>query len=348
MAAQCGYTQYVKEHYTLEELGEIYRDTFDSYGEIYLPAKEAYARKLFFQFYDHFLNDILAETQTVFPDLSMEVRLDVDPVRRLDGTLEGAPHDATFSCGSSGFASAMFSVPMGFENNGEKVTAAQALSNAASYFDRLFQSSQQKKIYIDQFLFTDNTPGFEHNAQLLETEKAAYLDGMAELFKAKTLGYGIWTYRDYGDNKVYNSQFALAQQGWKFSGRSKVEEHNGSRMAVLPVSGWISQDIHNRSAGMEENNLYVSFLLEGEGNCRVMVQAGGQKQTVSAGSPQTVTLNFGTASAGELVISAQGTGTVYIDDVKVYTGITQGDMYHMDGTESSCIQAVRAMNAKVR
>ena len=321
MAAQCGYTQYVKEHYTLEELGEIYRDTFDSYGEIYLPAKESYARKL---------------------------RLDVDPVRRLDGTLEGAPHDATFSCGSSGFASAMFSVPMGFENNGEKVTAAQALSNAASYFDRLFQSSQQKKIYIDQFLFTDNTPGFEHNAQLLETEKAAYLDGMAELFKAKTLGYGIWTYRDYGDNKVYNSQFALAQQGWKFSGGSKVEEHNGSRMAVLPVSGWISQDIHNRSAGMEENNLYVSFLLEGEGNCRVMVQAGGQKQTVSAGSPQTVTLNFGTASAGELVISAQGTGTVYIDDVKVYTGITQGDMYHMDGTESSCIQAVRAMNAKVR
>ena len=79
-----------------------------------------------------------------------------------------------------------------------------------------------------------------------------------------------------------------------------------------------------------------------------MVQAGGQKQTVSAGSPQTVTLNFGTASAGELVISAQGPGPVYIDDVKVYTGITQGDMYHMDGTESSCIQAVRAMNAKVR
>ena len=110
-------------------------------------------------------------------------------------------------------------------------------------------------------------------------------------------------------------------------------------------AGWQSsgfrmdqQDIHNRSAGMEGNNLYVSFLLEGEGNCRVMVQAGGQKQTVSAGSPQTVTLNFGTASAGELVISAQGTGTVYIDDVKVYTGITQGDMYHMDGTESSCIQ----------
>ena len=93
---------------------------FDPDGKSILPAKESYARKCFSSFMYHFLNDILAETQTVFPDLSMEVRLDVDPVRRLDGTLEGAPHDATFSCGSSGFASAMFSVPMGFENNGEK------------------------------------------------------------------------------------------------------------------------------------------------------------------------------------------------------------------------------------
>ena len=61
-----------------------------------------------------------------------------------------------------------------------------------------------------------------------------------------------------------------------------------------------------------------------------------------------MTLNFGTASAGELVISAQGTGTVYIDDVKVYTWITEGDMYHMDGTESTCTKDLRAMNRKVQ
>ena len=30
------------------------------------------------------------------------------------------------------------------------------------------RAASRKKIYIDQFLFTDNTPGFEHNAQLLE------------------------------------------------------------------------------------------------------------------------------------------------------------------------------------
>ena len=77
--------------------------------------------------------------------------------------------------------------------------------------------------------------------------------------------------------------------------------------------------------------------------------SGGEKsQTVSAGDPQTVKLTFSDTAIRELSFTVQGTGKAYIDDVKVYTGITQGDMYHMDGTESSCIQAVRAMNAKVR
>ena len=158
--------------------------------------------KLFIQFYDDFLNRILAETQTVFPDLSMEVRLDVDPVKRTDGTLEGAPHDSTFSCGTSGFSSAMYSACMGFESMGQTVSAASAIANANLYLDHMSAASGGKKLYLDQFLFTDNTPGFEKNAKLAESEKSAYLDGMADIFKAKTMGYGIWSYRDYGDNKL--------------------------------------------------------------------------------------------------------------------------------------------------
>ena len=80
MALKCGYTQYVKEHYTLEELGQMYGKTFATYEDVYLPdSLNSYGRKAFYQFYDDFLNNILAETQTVFPELSMEVRLDIDP-----------------------------------------------------------------------------------------------------------------------------------------------------------------------------------------------------------------------------------------------------------------------------
>ncbi len=349
MAAKCGYTQYVKEHYTLEELEEMYQDTFESYEDVYLPdSLNSYGRKAFYQFYDDFLNKILAETQTVFPDLSMEVRLDIDPVRRPDGTLEGAPHDSTFPCGSSGFSSAMYSVCMGFESNGQEVSAAQAITNAGRTLDRLSAASGGKKLYLDQFLFTDNTPGFEQNAKLAESEKNAYLDGIADVFKAKTMGYGIWTYRDYGDNKLYNPQFALDKQGWTFSGGSYIENRNGNKMAAVPSSGKISQSISKRSAGGKGKKAYVRFFLEGDGNCRVTVQGGGKSQTVSAGSPRTVELTFADAAISELSFTVQGTGKAYIDDVKVYTWITEGNMYHMDGSESSCAQALRAMNQKVQ
>ena len=53
-----------------------------------IPRPEVY----FYGFYDQFLNELLADSQTVFPGLSMEVRLDVDPVDHKDGSQEGFMH----------------------------------------------------------------------------------------------------------------------------------------------------------------------------------------------------------------------------------------------------------------
>ena len=119
-------------------------------------------------------------------------------------------------------------------------------------------------------------------------------------------------------------------------------------MAAVPSSGKISQSISKRSAGGKGKQAYVRFFLEGDGNCRVTVQGGGKSQTVSAGSPRTVELTFADAAISDLSFTVQGTGKAYIDDVKVYTWITEGNMYHMDGSESSCAQALRAMNQKVQ
>lgn len=92
-----------------------------------------------------------------------------------------------------------------------------------------------KGLYIDQFLFTDNTVGFEYNAQLLDEEKPIYLEAIVPVLKNMSMGYGIWTYRDYGDNKLYNAQFALGDKGWTLTGSGRVEERGGSMAAVLPT-----------------------------------------------------------------------------------------------------------------
>ena len=73
-----------------------------------------------------------------------------------------------------------------------------------------------------------------------------------------------------------------------------------------------------------------------------------KSRTVPAGAPQIIELTFPGISISEVSFTVQGTGKAYIDDVKVYTWITEGDMYHMDGTESTCTKDLRAMNRKVQ
>ena len=343
MARDCGYVDYARENYELEELEEMYGHKLSGYDDLYFPAKDSQARSVFYGFYDQFLNELLADSQTVFPGLSMEVRLDVDPVEHKDGSREGFMHSSTFPSGSAAYTSAMYGIPMGFMNEHERVTAAEALEKVPVFLNRLHVYSGGKPVYLDQFLFTDNTVGYEHNAQLRDDEKSLYLEGVVPILKNSTMGYGIWTYRDYGDNKLYNAQFGLGQEGWRFSGGSSVVRRGKTRQAKIPGGAGIFQDIGNRMTGTTGKDTHVRFLAESEGVSQLSVSASGRTKTVEVKGPGTVELVFENCSAKDFSIRASG-DTAYVDDVQVFTFTTQGELYHMDGSEGGCIEALRLMN----
>lgn len=344
MAKLCGYTDYLKEKYTLDQLKEYYGTAFETYEEICLPEKDSYARILFYEFYDTFLAELLKETQKVFPDLSMEVRLDADPVKKADGTLEGVPHWSTFECQEASWTGIMYSVPMGFPNEGELVTADQALDMAPVFLEQVRRYNGNKPVYVDQFLFTDNTPGFEKNARLKPGEKNAYLAGMGELFQTMTMGYGVWTYRDYGDNKLYNPQFALGLRGWNVTGESYTEKGTDGMEAVLPSGSSISQGMRGRVTGRTGPNVHVRLSLEGTDGSAVSVRVGNRTQTIQAGERKNAELVFEDTAAEKLTVSCSGGGSVRIDNLNLYTFVTEGDIYHMDGSEAECTNGIRQMN----
>lgn len=346
IARQCGYTDYAMEHYSLEELEEMYGHSLDSYDDLYFPGEDSFARKVFYEFYDQFLNQLLAESQEVFPGLSMEVRLDADTVRHPDGSLEGFMHSSTFPCQNAAYTSVMYSVPMGFLNEYERITAEEALEKVPMFLNRLHVFSGGKPVYVDQFLFTDNTIGFEHNARLKDDQKALYLDGIVPIFKSMTMGYGIWTYRDYGDNKLYNAQFGLDQEGWSFVGQSRVVERGGSRQAMIPAGAGIYQNIGNRMTGTTGDDTHVRFKAESEGRSSLSIRVGSQMRTVEVAGEKTVELTFKNCSAKDFSINAEKEA-VYVDDIQVFTFVTQGGLYGMDGSEEACIEALRVMNQKL-
>ncbi len=343
MAQKTGYTQYAREHYSLKELQELYGEKLYSYEALYFPDEKSPARKVFFEFYNDFLNRLLADSQQVFPELSMEVRLDGDPIRGLDGEMTGYLHAETFDCQNASYSSTMYSIPMGMENQFERVTAQQALDMAPRILGNILNYNDGKPIYIDQFLFTDNTIGFEHNAQLQDEEKAPYLMGMAPILKNMTMGYGIWTYRNYCDNKLYNSQFGLGAAEWNMMGGSSIVERGGSNEAAIPGGGSISQDIGNRATGSTGSKTHVRFKADSDGASDLSVQLGNQTKSVSVTGAKTVELTFPGTSLSKITIKNSG-AAAYVDDIQVYTYVTDGEMYDLAGQELNCIQPIRDLN----
>ena len=164
-AKNCGYQAWLKKHYSLKQVNEYYqpKEVFTSYDNIYIPARKDYAFKLFYDFYDDFLNDLLEDTQKVFPGLSMEVRLDVDPVSAQDGNGEtGASHYGTFQCGNAEYTSLMYSVSMG-HGFGNVLSAEEAIKTMNEQLSLVRANNGGKPVFIDQLLYMDATEGFEPN-----------------------------------------------------------------------------------------------------------------------------------------------------------------------------------------
>ncbi len=339
-----GYQAYLKERYTLEELTEWYHpsEPFGSYEDIYIPRRSSYAYKLFYEFYDDYLMGILKDTQAVFPNLSMEVRLDVDPVDNQEGTGKmGVPHYQTFGCGDSDYTSLMYSVSMGYGPH-NMISAQQAIETMNQQLSIVKSHNGGKPVFIDQLLYMDMTEGFESNARLLESERGAFLIGIAPTLRAYTNGYAVWSYRNYANNPLYNSQFALGVRGWEVSGGTTVER-NGSRQMKLYGGGAIAQKVGHRISGRSTHESHVRFTADSNEPVNLTVKLGRTEKTVQVDGSQQFDLNFGKIDFYE--VSFQTDGEVYLDNIQMYNFVQDGQLRDMEGNELSCMEAVRSLNA---
>lgn len=342
-AERIGFQDYLERYYTLEEVMDYYDPVkpFHSFQDIYMPQKTSPAYKLLFDFYDDYLIGLLHSAQQVFPNLSMEVRLDVDPVNGKDGGKVGAHHFRTFPCGTSSYTSLMYSVAMGQENRGEKISAATALAAMDSQLNVVKMYNGGKPIYIDQLLYTDSTEEFSHNAQLLDSERNLFITSLPDILRKYTNGYGVWSYWNYTNNPVYNSQFALDERGWETS-RANVVERDGSRQMRIEGSGRISQKIGSRIDGKFNHANYVRFSADSDEPATLYVVLGSVTKEVQVNGKGQYELNFGRLSYDKVEFRAGK--EVYVDNIHVYNFIQDGQLHDLDNQELDCMDAIRTLN----
>lgn len=345
-AKNCGYQAWLKKHYSLKQVNEYYqpKEVFTSYDNIYIPARKDYAFKLFYDFYDDFLNDLLEDTQKVFPGLSMEVRLDVDPVSAQDGNGEtGASHYGTFQCGNAEYTSLMYSVSMG-HGFGNVLSAEEAIKTMNEQLSLVRANNGGKPVFIDQLLYMDATEGFEQNARLAESHRGAYLTGIPDTLRTHTNGYAVWTYRNYTNNPVYNHQFALGTRGWNVTG-GRVVERAGSNQLYLESGGSLSQKVGHRIGGRSTHDGHVRFTADSDGPATLTVKLGAMSRTVEVNGARQYDLNLG--RRGFYEVSFEADGDLYLDNIHVYNFVQDGQLRDIDGNELSCMSAMRSLNASM-
>lgn len=345
-AKECGYQTWLKKHYSLKQVNEYYQpaEKFTSYDNVYISARKEYAYKLFYEFYDDFLNDLLEDTQKVFPNLSMEVRLDVDPVDAQDGNGQvGASHYGTFPCADAGYTSLMYSVSMG-HGFGDVLSTQEAIKTMNEQLSLVRANNGGKPVFIDQLLYMDATEGFEQNARLAESHRGAFLTGIPDTLRAHTNGYAVWTYRNYTNNPVYNHQFALGTRGWNVTNGS-VMERNGSSQLLLQSGGSLAQKVGHRIGGRTTHDGHVRFTADSDEPAVLTVKLGSMSQTVEVNGPKQYDLNLG--RKGFYEVSFETDGDVYLDNIHVYNFVQDGQLRDIDGNELSCMGAMRTLNTSM-
>ena len=343
LARESGYQKYLSEHYSLKEVSEKYGEEFHRYEDIYVPYRKNPAAELFFEFYDQFLNKLLKESQTVFPGLSMEVRVDADRVYERDGSSWYYSHKVTYPCDGAEYSAVMYSVSMGQKNESDRITAAQALAGSQRTMSGVVALSG-KKLYAEQLLYMDSTEEFSYNTQILDEEVDDYVRQLAPVLQNNTMGYGLWVYRNYVNNCVYNGQFGLGTTGWKFLGGSTVETIEGTPMAHIGNGKRILQEIQGRLSHCEE--ITVEFYAKPKGSrTDVKVKLGNEEKTVKVTEAGTYSVKFPWIHSYNLELDSNK--DIYLDDIKVYSYEQYGRIYGVDGTEQDLADDFRILNSQL-
>lgn len=356
-ANKIGFTDYIKK-YTLDQLSQWYATDFETHAQIPLPGYHSAAIFLFHEFWDHYLLELHRESQAVFPNLTMEIRVDCDPNPVRGGYL---CHDKTFDLnGLSDTTLIYFSPAWGAANTGDADSADNAIKRL-EYMLGMIRQGTDNHILIDQFNFVDNTPGFKRNTRIKADELADFIKKSYSVINKETLGYSLWTMTDLAGNCIGNGNFERGEMGWRIEKgeifhdpgdkENRVRLSDGGSIAQeLNLGGHVNPDAQNSGlrftlkfkAGREsgpESRLAVELSdQQGERifhrDARVS-PGGGMNEIALTRLPLFV--------KGTLRITNAGSGII-LDQVELYFRVQENGIYDVAGNPRPFRDAVVNLN----
>jgi hypothetical protein len=258
-------------------------------SEPVIPTKEEVAHQHFHAFANARLRSFYDLAATVFPGLSMEFRVDKDPLFEGD-EITWLNNDNYADL--SPFRYSYWAPFMGAANEGEVLSATEAAGLLEYMLGEVSDQGEHCNHIVDQFNIVDDSPKFRGiHASINSEEMPGFLQTAAPLLRQYSAGYGVWAYRDYHQNLLFNPSFLMGMRGWQVrEGRGELEQGTGLTMAGDAV---LEQFLPSPVAGLQSAVPFESLTL------RVVGDAAAVRARINKGDWQTLSAD---AATGEWVV----------------------------------------------
>jgi hypothetical protein len=309
-----------------------------------IPEPNTFENELWIAFFDHLLFDRLGSiARTAFGTVNFEVRGDRYPVKVGD-QYEWIDF-GTRATERDNLRYAYWAPYYGSRNNGEKLTSSEAIGRLRFMLDHL-NAGISSPVVIEQFNFVDNTLAHSRNAQLADDEVEKFLGNVVDVLKESTGGYGIWAYRDYRENLLFNGTFQRGLEDWDAPQESMPMGAGGVRL----LAGQRLKKIFSPAVRAQSPYaLYQDFTLEldlvGDSAAAVSISVNGVEiGTLQSGTNKILVIPKQSINWDRTTIDVIAAGVVVVSRVAFYGYVQHGGIYDRFGKPDRYLPAIRALN----
>ncbi len=351
LASTIGFQSWLKARHSLAAVRSMYGTHFSSWSQVPTPSISSPSFRLLYQFQDWALvHHFFDAAQRRFPGLTMETRVDVDPVYNGSRVVGSYVHTPEYRLPGTDVTGMYFSPYMGDPSSLLDETAPEALTALQTTLQRMSSLSGGRRLFIYEYEIVSNSAAVSNDPNLTPNQVGPFVEQSRALLARYTDGYALWTYRDFNMSGTYNPSFSVGLTGWTGSGAARaVEPRNGLSYASLGTGASVSQVVSPANIDLPAG-APVTLSLEaspaGSAPASLQLTVGGAApQTVSLGqgwSTYSIQIPQSVLADGRVTVDALGPANV--SNVQLYAFTQQGDVYSNTGAPEVALGPLIRLN----
>ncbi len=318
------------------------------WGAYPVPSRNAPSFRLVFQWFDEQLSlRLLPELARQLGNVSIEARVDDDPIYDNGKVREWYSHKQTYQVNTSPLLMSYWAPAMGAENRGQLEPSSKAIERFI-HMQKKIRASSTNQIFIEQFLFTDNTPSAKQNAQIAPEQISNFLKEVTAPMLTLTSGYALWGARDYEASMLFNGSFALGSEGWTLTPGASLRNAATHTETRLIQGASISQKLPSMRCHFcaEAQTTTLRLRARGPGVIHA-THAGSTRSQRLKTDDQTVSMSFPVKIGDTELRITSHRGTIRLKDVHLYQFTQRFGVREANGSPGPYLADIQALNTRL-